>query len=282
VKSAPDCIPCILRQVLNTARKVSDDAWLHRKILNEVMQGLARTDFDRPPAELVTEMQKIALRPLGTTNPFAADKVAHAQAARAIEDRLREAVAKAPDPLAAALRIAGGANVLDAAVLGPTDLAASVDRALARGFALDDTKDFKADLEAAKTVLVLGDSAGEIILDRILLERLAAPGRTILYAVRGGPILNDATREDAQEADIAGVATVVDTGVDELGCQLGSASQEFRARFEEADLVLSKGAANFETIGGESKRKYYLVSVKCAVVARHFGVAVGDVVFMRD
>ena len=137
-------------------------------------------------------------------------------------------------------------------------------------------------MSESKTVLVLGDSAGELVLDRILLEQLAAPGRTLVYSVKKGPIINDATREDADESGLAEIAVVIDTGNDELGAQLGSASQEFRTRFEQADLVLSKGAANFETIAGEAKRKYFLISVKCPVVARHFGVGVGDVIFMRE
>ncbi len=77
MKAAPDCIPCMLRQVLNTARKINDDPWLHRKVLNEIMQHLARADFDRSPAELVTEVERIAQKPLGSTNPFAEDKKSH-------------------------------------------------------------------------------------------------------------------------------------------------------------------------------------------------------------
>jgi uncharacterized protein with ATP-grasp and redox domains len=282
MKAAPDCIPCMLRQVLNTARKVTDDPWLHRKVLNEIMTHLAKADFDRSPAELVSEVERLAQRPLGTTKPFAEDKKTHTASARALEARLREAIAAAPDPLHAALKIAGGANVLDANIFGAIDLQAGIERVLKGGFAIDDYLDFKADLDAAKSILFLCDSAGEAVADKLLIERLAAAGKTVTYVVRRAAILNDATREDAEAAGIGEVAAIVDTGSETMGASLSLSSQDFRARFEESDLVLAKGAANFETLDGEPKTKYFLVCVKCAVVARHFGVAIGDSVFMKD
>lgn len=281
MKAAPECIPCMLRQVLNTARRVTDDPWLHRKVLNEIMQQLVRTDFDRSPAELVSEIERIAHRPLGTTDPFAADKRAHATAARAIEARLREAIARAPDPLHAALQAAAGANILDSNIFGPVDLWAGIELGLSKGLAIDDYADFKNDLAKAKDVLFIGDSAGEVVADKLVLEQLKALGKTLTYAVRRAPILNDATREDAEAVGLEAVAPIADTGSDGMGAPLSHCSQEFRTRFDQADLILAKGAANYETLDGEPKTKYFLVWVKCPVVARHFGVAVGDAVFLK-
>ncbi len=282
MKAQPECIPCILRQVLNAARKVNDDAWLHRKVLNEIMQTLVRTDFDRSPAELVSDAMRIAQRPLGNADPFAADKRANVAAARALEARLRAAIDKAPDPLHAALRASAGANVLDAQIFGPVDIWAGIDRALAAPLAIDDYAEFKNDFARAKTVLFLGDSAAETIADKLLVERLRSLGAELTYVVRRAPILNDATREDAEAAGLAPLATIMDTGADGMGAALSLSSQEFRTRFDEADIVLAKGAANFETLDGEPKTKYFLVSVKCPVVARHLGVAVGDAVFLKS
>jgi damage-control phosphatase, subfamily I len=281
VKAAPDCIPCILRQVLNTARKVTDDDWLHRKVLNEIMQHLAKTDFDRSPAELVSEAIRMAHRPLGSTNPFADDKKTHTASALALEARLREAIDKSADPLHTALKLAGAANVLDANIFGPVELQGGLDQALATGFKVDDYIDFQRDLAVAKNVLIIGDSAGETVADKLLIERLISPGRTLTYAVRKAPILNDATREDAEAVGVPTIATVIDTGSETMGAPLSLCSQDFRTRFEQADLVLAKGAANYETLDAEAKTKYFLLHVKCIVVARHFGVAIGDAVFIR-
>lgn len=282
MKPTPDCIPCILRQVLNTARKIADDPWLHRKVLNEVMQHLQRADFDRSPAELVTEAERIAGRALGSTNPFAADKLAHTAGAKALEPKLREAIARAADPLYAAVRVAGAGNAFDAHILQSVDVQAAIDRVFELGFAIDDYLDFKVDLEGAASVLYLLDSAGEAVLDRLLVERLLAMKKAVTCVVRKAAVLNDATREDAEAAGLAALVPVIDAGTDVMGVPLSLASADFRARFEQADLVLAKGAANYETLEGGRKSTYFLLTAKCLVVARHFGVAMGDSVFMKQ
>jgi uncharacterized protein with ATP-grasp and redox domains len=263
VKGTPDCIPCILRQVLNTARKIADDPWLHRKVLNEVMQHLQRADFDRSPAEVVTEAERIA--------------------GRALEPKLRDLIAKAADPLHMAVKVAGAGNALDAHILQNVDLQAAVERVVELGFAIDDYLDFKADLEKAKTVLYLLDSAGEAVLDRLLVERLLELGKAVTCVVRKAPVLNDATREDAEAAGLAPLVPVVDAGTDVMGVPLSLTSSEFRTRFEQTDLIVAKGAANYETLeGGARKAVYFLVTAKCPVVARHFGVSIGDAIFLRQ
>lgn len=283
MKGTPDCIPCILRQVLNTARKIADDPWLHRKVLNEVMQHLQRADFDRSPAEVVTEAERIAGRALGSTNPFAQDKAAHTNTARALEPKLRDLIAKAADPLHMAVKVAGAGNALDAHILQNVDLQAAVERVVELGFAIDDYLDFKADLEKAKTVLYLLDSAGEAVLDRLLVERLLELGKAVTCVVRKAPVLNDATREDAEAAGLAPLVPVVDAGTDVMGVPLSLTSSEFRTRFEQTDLIVAKGAANYETLeGGARKAVYFLVTAKCPVVARHFGVSIGDAIFLRQ
>jgi uncharacterized protein with ATP-grasp and redox domains len=271
-----------LRQVLNTARKIADDPWLHRKVLNEVMQHLQRADFDRSPAELVTEAERIAGRALGSTNPFAQDKVAHTQTARALEPKLREAIARAPDPLHAAIKVVAAGNVFDGHILGQTDLQAAVERMFELGFAIDDYLDFKPELEKAETLLYVLDSAGEAVLDRLLVERFLELGKQVTCVVRKAAVLNDATREDAEAAGLVAIAPVVDPGTEVMGVPLSLASADFRARFDAADLVIAKGAANYETLEGGRKSTYFALTAKCPVVARHFGIAIGDSVFMRQ
>lgn len=283
MKPTPDCIPCILRQVLNAARKVTDDAWLHRKILNEIMVQLQKADVDRSPAELVTAAQKATYRTLGQADPFAADKQIQAAEAKNMLPRVRQAIDAAPDPLHAAVKLAGAANAYDAHIFQPTDIERAIERVLDLGLAIDDYADFKADLEKSTSILYVLDSAGEVVFDRLLVERLVAAGKSVVCAVRRGPVLNDALREDAEAGGLLDSSIpIVDTGVDGMGVPLSLCSTEFRNLFDQASLVLAKGAANYETLEGEAKTKYFLLSVKCPVVARHFGVAIGDVVFVGD
>ena len=100
-------------------------------------------------------------------------------------------------------------------------------------------------------MLYLADNAGETVFDRVLVEALGVP---VEYAVKGGPVLNDATREDAAAAGIPGCATVVDTGSDAPGTTPALCSAEFRARYAAAPLVIAKGQANYETLGDAGPR----------------------------
>ncbi len=288
MKAQPDCIPCMVRQVLHTARRIADDPWLHRKVVNEIMGHLPHADFDRSPAELVTEVHRIAYKTLGSSDPFVADKKAEAEEAAAVLPRLREAIAAAQDPLHAALKLAGAANVLDSLILNAPDLGKAIDRALESGFAVDDYPDLRAEVERASSVLYVLDSAGEAWVDKLVAEQLVAMGKALMCVVRRVPILNDATIEYAEAAGFTTEALgplfggVVDTGADVMGVPLSLCSAELRPRFDHADVVVAKGAANYETLEGEPKEKYFLIHAKCVVVARHLGVAIGDTVLIKD
>jgi len=122
-------------------------------------------------------------------------------------------------------------------------------------------------------VLYLGDNAGEIVFDRLLVETLDKP---VVFAVRGGPAINDATLEDAEAVGMARYATVVSNGSDYAGTVLEACSAEFLAYYAKAPLVIAKGHGNFETLDAEKKPIAFLLKAKCAVVARVLGVEVGE------
>ncbi|GIW71708.1 MAG: hypothetical protein KatS3mg102_1250 [Planctomycetota bacterium] len=281
MKASPYCLPCILRQVLNTARQVTEDAWLHRKVLSEAMLHLAKVDLDRSPAEIISEVERLACKALGNHDPFAALKKQHTTAALAVQDRVKEAIAAADDPLRVALLAAIGANVLDGAVLGPVDLAQGVELALAQGLVLDDYPELLKDLEGARRVLYVCDSAGEIVLDRLVMEQLRGRGLEVACAVRRAVVLNDAVRADAEALGLGEVASVIDTGSDDMGVPVPLTAGEFREHYQAADLVLAKGAANYETLLRDDTPAYFGIWVKCPVVARDLGVEVGERVLVR-
>jgi uncharacterized protein with ATP-grasp and redox domains len=282
VRATPDCYPCFIRQALNVARQVTGDDWLQRRILSEAMQHLAKADTDRTPAEIIPEIERLAHKALGTHDPFAEVKATLTSAARALEPRVRQAVAQAEDGLHVALRAAVAANVLDALVLGRVDLEAAVDRALSEGLATDDYEELAADLGESTSVLYVCDSVSELVFDRIVVERLLAAGKSVVCAVRRERTLNDAVRDDAEALGLTELAEVIDTGTDAMGAPLALASSDFKARYQEADLVIAKGSANLETLEKAEGVKYFGLSVKCDVVARHLGVSRGDAVLLRS
>ncbi|MCP3901732.1 MAG: DUF89 family protein, partial [Desulfobacteraceae bacterium] len=130
----------------------------------------------------------------------------------------------------------------------------------------------------AENILWLGDNTGEIVLDRLLLGQIDT--EKVVYAVRGGAVLNDATMEDAVDAGITEIVKVIDNGADIPGTYLSCCSEEFRDEYAKADLIISKGQGNFETLDHSDKRIASLFKVKCHVVAKNSGFQEGDSVVL--
>jgi uncharacterized protein with ATP-grasp and redox domains len=187
-------------------------------------------------------------------------------------------VQEADDPLDVAVRLSIAGNIID---LGPHqqyDLWDVIERVLAQPFAVDDRTAFREALGMADRVLYLADNAGETVFDRLLIEVLEVP---VVYAVKGGPVLNDATWEDALAADLDQVAQVVETGSDAPGTILDRCSDEFRRLYNEVGVIVAKGQANYETLSDVGPKVFFLLQVKCPVIARDVGVAVGSILLKR-
>jgi len=137
----------------------------------------------------------------------------------------------------------------------------------------------KAACETAETILFIGDNAGEIVFDKFLLEKMEK--KKIIYAVRGGATQNDATLEDAEYTGITQLVKVITTGAAIPGVILEHCSEEFRCHYEQADMIISKGQGNFETLDHQDRRIFFLFKAKCSVVARHAGCSLNDMVIKQ-
>jgi uncharacterized protein with ATP-grasp and redox domains len=278
VQTYPECIPCILRASLGGARLAgaSDEAaWA---ILAEAAGIAARWDPTLPPVLLGAEIGRRVRQGVGVADPYREEKRMANAAALAHYPHWKREVAHAPDPLRHALRLAAAGNSLDLGIHARLDVAKDMGESALRPFARCDYDALRRRLGQTHDVLYLADNAGEIVLDRILIEELLGQGKTVTVAVRGGPTLNDATVDDAAETGLNSIAEIITTGSDVPGTSLGACSPQFRARFGRAGLVLSKGMGNFEGLSAERAPLFFLLQAKCAPVARETGVEVGDLV----
>ena len=135
-------------------------------------------------------------------------------------------------------------------------------------------------IREAKDILYLGDNAGEIVFDRLFIEQL--PYQKLTYVVRGEPIINDVTIEDAREVDMCDLVEVIDNGSDAPGTILDNCSHEFQKRFAYSDLIIAKGQGNYETLSDVDQRIFFLLQVKCPVIARDIGCEVGSFVVKNN
>jgi uncharacterized protein with ATP-grasp and redox domains len=282
MRLALDCIPCFARHSLEMARAASSDGEVHERVLRETLRELAEWDGELPAPALSQRVQRRLRELTGVQDPYREAKRRFNAMALELLPELRRAVEEAADPFGAAVGVAIAGNVMDLGVDGnlrAEDVRERLERSAATPVE-GDLEAFRAAIGEAREVLYLADNAGEIVFDRLLVERLK--GRKVTVAVRGGPTLNDATMEDARLAGLDGVAELMGNGSDAPGTLLGECSAEFRERFGRADVVVAKGQGNFETLAGTAGNLFFLLKVKCAALALHTGHKMGTHVLLRQ
>lgn len=276
-----DCFPCFLRQTVIAFRQRPGSHEHHRHILQKVLAIMQETDMARPPAYTTSFIHR-AIREGLDADPFREVKGQYNDIALELYPSLRDMVRRSDDPLRTAVRLAIAGNVIDFGIYTAIDISGSVERALMKEIAVDDYEAFREDVLDAGTVLYLLDNAGEIVFDRLLIEVLLSMGRTVKAVVKGAPVLNDAVMADAVQAGLAPLCEVIDNGSDAIGTILPWTSPAFRDEFSSAELVISKGQANFETLAGVDKKTYFLFQSKCDVVSKELGLVPGSMLLKKS
>lgn len=275
MESSIDCVPCLLRQAIQVSRMVTDSPAVQERMVREALHAVAEMEFHQSPP-VVSQVVNRRLRVIaGDPDPYRAVKAGFNRLALELLPRFEAQVARAPDPLGLAVRFAIAGNVIDmGANAGLTEdhVRASIHRVLEEPFT-GDVEAFRWAVSQAKDILYLADNAGEIVFDRLLVAQL--PRERVTVAVRGAPVINDATLHDAREAGLHELAELVDNGSDAPGTLLGDCSPAFRERYRRADLIIAKGQGNFESLSEVSEPVWFLFKVKCPLAAAHVGHPVG-------
>jgi len=207
----------------------------------------------------------------GDRDPYKLEKKKYNDIALGLLPEMKSLVENSRDPFNTALRLSIAGNIVDFAVSDNFNLHATIDRVLKAPFAIDHSELLKSTLGKARSVLYLGDNTGEIVFDKLFIETIAHSN--LVYAVRGAPVINDATIEDAEYVGMNEIARVVSNGFDAPSTVLSESSEEFRKLFNEADLIISKGQGNLEGLIHENDRRiFFLLMVKCNVVAEFLKV----------
>lgn len=180
-----------------------------------------------------------------------------------------------PTCLEQAVKISAAGNVIDVVHTTEYHLWDEVVRTVNQPLQGSGFEVFKHKIQTADHLLYMADNTGETVFDRVLIETLDIP---VIYAVKGGAILNDATRAEAVEAGLEKIAEIVETGSRGPGTILADCSPEFQKLFHESSLVLAKGQANYETLDEEGDKVFFLLRIKCPIIGREIGYPVGSLV----
>lgn len=273
-----DCIACFIRQTLDALREVTSDNKKTEHCLRRVLRVAAEFDFELSPPEMSRHIHKIIREETGSYDPYKKIKEGSIEIAKSMEPDVRRRINAASDPFEAAIRFGIAGNIMDFALTSLWDqkrVETIFEGALRQHLDLQVIEELRASLVSADLVLILGDNAGETVFDRVMIDFF--PGKaSIIYAVKGSPVINDAVMEDARASDLDTVARLIDNGNDAPGTVLSLCSDQFLKIFKKADVVISKGQANFETLNGIFREVYFLTQIKCPVIARFYDYQVGD------
>jgi hypothetical protein len=276
-----DCFPCFLRQSIIALRLGTKDESLRETILKSTLDYIQNTDISKPPAYTTTFIHKKIRQMLGL-DPFKEIKSEYNQIALRLCPSLKTTIEKSLDPLWISTRLAIAGNVIDFGIFTSVDIEGAIYKALNNQLAVDDYSSFKNAISSADKILYLTDNAGEIVFDRLLIETLIQLGKEVKAVVKGSPVINDSTMEDAEESGLIGVCDVIDNGSEAVGTILEWTSSAFQKVFNDAQLVISKGQGNFETLIGAEKKIFFLFQSKCDVVSKELGLSTGSMLLKKS
>jgi damage-control phosphatase, subfamily I len=279
MKTGLDCFPCFVRQTLDVLRRITSDQAVHEQVLRSVLKACSEIDLRQSPPAMGQYIHRLIRQVTGNPDPYRQAKEDATRRALEMLPGLQEKVAASSDPFSTALRLAAAGNIIDLGVKGHVedkDIAESIASSLRTKIDPDLLEFFKARVSSSKSILYIGDNAGEIVLDRLLLEQLN-PDK-VVFAVRGQPTINDATIDDARQSGITDLVQVIDSGSDAPGTILEDCSEEFCQYFQQADLIIAKGQGNYETLSASEAPIFFLLKVKCPVIAANIKLPLGDIV----
>lgn len=272
-------MPCFFKQAIEAARIAKLNEKDIREILNSIALQLTKVSLDSTPPEIGMVVYKTIYHISGIHDPFREIKKRYTSHLLSLYPELNERIVSSKDPLYTALKFAGFGNAIDLGADPDFDLDKELKKLHGKDFDRCEYDAFRTRLEKAKDILYIADNAGETIFDRLLIEQLNRP---VKYAVRSNPIINDATVEDAEDAGVNEIAEIISSGCDAPGTILKLCSDEFHKTFNKADMIISKGQGNYETLSNTGRPIFFLLKVKCPVIARHIDIPVESIILIAN
>jgi len=270
-----DCYACAVRQTLQALRESGVDESRHVEILNRVLRELISRDPSLTPPEFGAKIHSLIREEVGCEDPYKKIKRKSTEEALKLYPKLKKRIQDSSDPIDTATRLCIAGNIIDLGAASKYNLGETIERVLSQPYATSDFPEFKRKLHEAEKILMLADNAGETVFDRLFIETVA---KSVTYAVKDGPCINDATIEDARQAGLDEVAEVISCGAQAPATVLKWCSPDFLSVYNQADLVIAKGMGNYEALSQENHHLYFLLQVKCEMVSRDIGAPVGSIV----
>jgi hypothetical protein len=275
MKTYNDCLPCFIRQALAAGRMATDDEDKIRLLIEEVGCMIKELPKDSTPPFAGDLIYKKLREVTGVYDTYEEIKTKSINDVLELYPDLERMIDESDNRLLTAIRLAIAGNVIDCGVEKKFNIVEDVKTIVKQDFGIFHFEEFVEELDKAKSILYIGDNAGESVFDKLLIKEL---GKPVTYVVREIPVINDLTIKEAIESGLDEVSTIISSGCTAPGTILELCNPDFVELFEKADMVISKGQGNYEGLSSSERKVFFLLKAKCKVIANNLNVEENDIV----
>ncbi|MGN0478207.1 MAG: damage-control phosphatase ARMT1 family protein [Hominenteromicrobium sp.] len=281
MKINEQCLPCLVNQAIKTARLANAEN--REALYSKIFAQMSRMDFSKTNPEIIGENYRLIKEHVGSADPYREIKSYYNRLFSEQMDTFGRQIHSLED----AVKYAIVANIID---FNPIhgDVQENVQHFFSDmenlSLTVNDVDALRRDIETARSILYIGDNCGEICFDKLLIKRIKDlnPHCTVYFGVRGEAVVNDNTEEDAYAIGMDECAAIISNGDYALGTVLPRVSPAFREVYRNADVVIAKGQANYESLSDEAQNIYFLLMVKCRTIAEYIGVKEKSLVCLKN
>lgn len=282
----PECIRCLIKKQLDSyPEKASNSEKI--KYMQEILEIISQAPQSMSAPEIVSEIYNVQRKMFGTNQDYTETKRYFNNLMLEIEKDLADEIVKSEDQLKTAVQYVMTGNYIDFGAMDKVDenklreLLSNARNIEVNG---NEFQALQSDLMNAKYLVYLTDNCGEIVLDKLLISviRELNPALDITAIVRGSDVLNDATLIDARQVALTDIVKVIGNGSNIAGTCLNKISPEALQAIDNADVIISKGQGNFETLNRCGRNIYYMFMCKCKMFADRFRVPKYSGILIND
>lgn len=270
----PECVMCVIRKYANKYPEGASN-WEKVDYMQKVFSIMGNASKTTAIPVLTRDIDQLRYDMFGDKEEYGEIKYHYNEIMMQEMERFRQDIRKAEDPLLYAMQLALAGNYIDfsaVANVNEEDLDKMLDAARDLDIDKNTFERFRGDLEKGGSLVFFTDNCGEVVLDMLLMEEIMRqhPDIRISAVVKGQEAVNDATMEDAVQIGLDKMVLVAGNGSNIGGSWVPEMPEEVVDMIEEADIIFSKGQANFETFRHCGRNAYYLFLCKCNVFADQF------------
>ena len=296
--TGPECLTCLSLITYDLLKRATDDPILQIKGMKKTYEALDEFELDDLPTTVANKIYRMVLELTQNFDPFRNIKQKSSILAKDAIKQIKPHIVAGRNPYerfrrALAASITG--NMIDFGTAGHSIelniefLERNYYKIYEEGFAIDYSRQLFEALSKKKEIIFVADNAGEVYFDLVLLELMKRKQVSIIFAVKGAPISNDATMEDINDPIFKKVTTnIITTGSGALGVSVTESSQEFLKYIQTVDFIVAKGQSNFETLYYHyniltNKPIFFIFRTKCSCISHFLGETIGrNIILLKN